>query len=319
LLIICQQENLDHFTVDKADTMHEYNKLFNLPMKRLLVAIFAYFTFFALTAGFVEACTLWAATGPIVKDNGTLIAKNRDNTQDLITELKFISREKGFRFVGLFDIEADGYVVSGINEKGLAVINASAESVPDEKRNVAKEDLTERLLISFDSVDSLIKEEAVFAASHPAFYIIADTGKMALVEIAPDSKVSIRISEKGIFTHTNHYTDDKLLAANEHMTPNSRKRLDRIDHLMSTSPLPLTPEQFIAVSEDSGNNSSDSILKICAISKKVCTLASWVVYMPKKGYPELYVRLLRPEQPYAVYRFILNEQFWTERFKPMLP
>jgi isopenicillin-N N-acyltransferase like protein len=274
--------------------------------------------FFTVVPGFAEACTLWAATGHIVKDNGTLIAKNRDNTQGLITELRFITREKGFRFVGLFDIEADGYVVSGINEKGLSVINASAASVPDEKRNVAKEDLTERLLTSFDSVDSLIREEAMFAGSHPAFYIIADAGKMALVEVAPGSKVSIKISGDGIFTHTNHYTDETLLSANEHMTPNSRKRLDRIDHLMSKSPLPLTFEQFIAVSEDGGNSPSDSILKVCGKSNKVCTLASWVIYVPKKGSPGLHVKLMKPEQPEKVYRFILDDRFWTEQCKPGL-
>jgi hypothetical protein len=286
---------------------------------RVIIWYIAFLAFSAVIPGLAEACTLWAATGPIVKDNGTLIAKNRDNMQNLVTELKFVTREKGFRFVGLFDIEADGYVVSGINEKGLSVINASAASVPDEKRNVAKEDLTERILTSFDSIDSLLKEEATFASSHPAFYIIADTYKMVLVEIAPDSKVSIKISQDGIFTHTNHYTDSKLLSANEDMTPNSRRRLDRIDYLMSISPLPLTLEQFINVSEDSGNNPGDSIMKVCGKSKKVCTLASWVVYVPKKGFSNLYVRLMGPGQADKTYKFILDEQFWAERFKPILP
>ncbi|MCX5813538.1 MAG: carcinine hydrolase/isopenicillin-N N-acyltransferase family protein [Proteobacteria bacterium] len=287
-------------------------------MFRIIIWCAAFLVIAAAIPGPVEACTLWVATGPIVKDNGTLIAKNRDNKQ-IITELKFITREKGFRFIGLFDIEAYGYVVSGINEKGLAVINASAVSVPEEKRNVAKEDLTERLLTYFDSVDSLIKEEAMFAASHPAFYIIADADKVALVEVAPGNKISMKASRDGIFTHTNHYTEEKLLSDNELATPDSRRRLDRVDYLMSTSPLPLTIEQFIAVSEDRGNSPNDSILKVCDKSKKVCTLASWVVYVPKKGFPDLYVKIMRPEQPDTIYRFILDERFWTERFKVKLP
>jgi isopenicillin-N N-acyltransferase like protein len=281
----------------------------------IIIRCIVFLVFFAAAPGFAEACTLWAAAGTVVKDNGTIIAKNRDNNQELITELRFVTRETGFRFVGLFDIEADGYVVSGINEKGLSVINASAASVPDEKRNVAKEDLTEKLLTSFDSVDGLVKEEAMLANSHPAFYIVADRDKLALVEVAPGNKISIKISQEGVFTHTNHYTDEKFLSANEDLTPNSRKRLDRIDYLINTSPLPLSIQRFIAISEDNGNSPSDSILKVCGKSKKVCTLATWVIYMPKKGFSDLYVKLMRPKQPHKVFRFILDDGFWTEQFK----
>ncbi len=293
-----------------VNNMGEFDTLF-----RVIIWSVVFLAFSNMATGFAEACTLWAATGSTVKDKGTLVAKNRDNNEGLITELRFITREKGFRFVGLFDIEADGYVVSGINEKGLSVINATAASVPDKKRNVAKEDLTERLLISFDSVDSLLKEEAMFENSHPAFYIVADTDRMALVEVAPGNKASIKISRDGIFTHTNHYLEEKLFSFNEHKTPNSRKRLDRIDHLMSSSPLPLTLEKFIAVSEDSGNNRDDSILKICDKPKKVCTLASWVIYIPKKGSPDLYVKLPGSKEPEKIYRFILDDKFWAERFQ----
>jgi hypothetical protein len=282
---------------------------------RVIIWSALFLAFSNMAPGFAEACTLWSAIGPVVRDKGTLVAKNRDNTEGLITELRFVTREKGFRFVGLFDIEADGYVVSGINEKGLSVINATAASVPDKKRNVAKEDLTERLLLSFDTVDSLLKEEAIFENSHPAFYIVADTDRMALVEVAPGNKASIKISRDGIFTHTNHYLDEKLFSSNEHKTPNSRKRLDRIDRLMSISPLPLTLEKFIAVSEDSGNSQSDSILKVCDKPKKVCTLASWVIYIPKKGSPDLYVKLPGSKEPEKIYRFILDDKFWAEQFQ----
>jgi hypothetical protein len=80
--------------------------------------------------------------------------------------------------------------------------------------------------------------------------------------------------------------------------------------------LPLSLERFIALSKDNGDGQNNSILRACSKSKKVCTLASWVVYMPKKGIPELYIKLIKPEQKDIIYRFILNEQFWTERFRP---
>lgn len=136
------------------------------------------FFLFAICPPPSGACTLFTAKGSMVGDRGVLIAKNRDNSKNLVTELRFVAPEKGFRFLGLFDPEADGYVVSGINEKGLTVVNASATSLPDEKRNVATEDLTDRILTTFSSVDGVLHEEAMFAASHPAFYILADTAKI---------------------------------------------------------------------------------------------------------------------------------------------
>ncbi len=256
-------------------------------------------------------CTLWAAAGAKVADRGTVIAKNRDNTQELVTELRFVKRDKGFRFVALFDIEADGYVVSGINEKGLTVVNASAASVPDEKRNTAKEDLTERILTSFESVDAVVREVAILSGSHPAFYMIADGVKIASIEIAPGGKTSIKVSHEGTFVHTNHYVDPMLLSANEKRTPSSVKRLERINRLMETCTSPITAGQFITLSEDRGIGQYDAIWRQCSPSKKVCTLASWVVYVPKQGFPQLYTKLVMPEKPDKVYRLTLDNNFWA--------
>ncbi|MBA4418465.1 MAG: hypothetical protein C0392_11250 [Syntrophus sp. (in: bacteria)] len=262
-----------------------------------------------------DACTLWAATGARVRDQGTLIAKNRDNTRDLVTELRFVRREKGFCFIGLFDPEADGYVVSGINEKGLTVVNASAASVPEAKRNVAKEDLTERILTSFDSVDSATEDTALFVNSHPAFYMIADAAKIASVEVAPGGKVSINVLNDGAFVHTNHYMDKTLLFANEHKTPGSAKRLDRIYRLINARALPFTLDQFVLFSKDRGEGLNDGIWKTCSTSKKVCTLATWVAYIPKQGFPELYIRFARHKEPESALKLTLDAVFWTEGLK----
>jgi hypothetical protein len=267
----------------------------------------------------VHPCTLWAAAGGRVAYEGTLIAKNRDNTQELVTELRYVKRDKGFRFVALFDIEADGYVVSGTNEKGLTVVNASAASVTEEKRNVAKEDLTERILTSFDSVDAVIKEDTMLSGSHPAFYMIADSVKIASIEIAPGGKTSVKVLQEGFFVHTNHYIDEKLLSANEKKTPGSAKRLERINRLMGACRSPFTAWQFITFSEDKGEVQNDAIWRTCGPSKKVCTLASWIVYLPKQGFPRLYARLPTPQKPDRVYRFTLDDRFWMERFNEEMP
>ncbi len=277
------------------------------------------FFLFAICPPPSGACTLFTAKGSMVGDRGVLIAKNRDNSKNLVTELRFVAPEKGFRFLGLFDPEADGYVVSGINEKGLTVVNASATSLPDEKRNVATEDLTDRILTTFSSVDGVLHEEAMFAASHPAFYILADTAKIAVVEVAPGGKISLRSTADGILTHTNHYLDRKFSGSNERPTPGSRKRLDRINGLLAGSRLPLGFEQFILLTEDKSGTGNDSIRQACGDSKKVCTLATWVAFLPREGFPELYVKIVKPGHTDEIRRFTLDAPFWAQPPRKAVP
>lgn len=230
-------------------------------------------------------CTIWAAAGAKVNGKGgTIVAKNRDNSTGLITEFRTVCREKGLAFAALFDPEGDGYVVAGINEKGLTVLNASAASLPDEKRLVAKEDLTERLLTSFATVDALAAEGTFFAASHPAFYIVADSAKVALIEVAPGGKTSIKVTAHGVLTHTNHYTDESLKKANERPTRKSRDRLKRINRLLANNSS-YNLDGFISLSEDRNAGRIGAIRQECGPASKVCTLATWVVSLPKEGSP----------------------------------
>jgi isopenicillin-N N-acyltransferase like protein len=289
------------------------------PYSRIAIPFLAVFIFLLAVPEPSDACTLWAATGGRVNKGGTLMAKNRDNSSGFSTELRFVSRGKGFRFIALFDPEADGYVVSGINEKGLAVTNASAASLPPEKRNVAKEDLTERILTSFSSVDAAAKERAMFAGSHPAFYMIADAGKIAMIEVAPGGKISIKVTDSGVLTHTNHYRDNKLLEANERPTGGSRKRLERINHLLGAVRKSFSFDRFIAITDDSTREGGESIRQPCVPTRNVCTLASWVVLLPEEGSPELYIKIEGKDHTEAVKRMSLDALFWEEAFKAVNP
>ncbi len=263
-----------------------------------------------------EGCTLWAATGKPVGFRGTVIAKNRDNSKGSATELRFVRREKGFAFAGLFDPEADGYVVAGINEKGLVVVNASATSLPAEKRNVAKEDLTERILVSFASVNAVVRERTMFAESHPAFYMVADAGKTAVIEVAPGGRVSVKSTRSGTLTHTNHYVSRALRGVNERPAKGSRKRLSRINHLLSRSHRPLSLEKFIALSRDGSDGHDDAIFVPCSGERNVCTLSTWVASLPKDGNPEIYLAIVKPDYTEAAERLRIDGKFW-ERVLPV--
>jgi isopenicillin-N N-acyltransferase like protein len=258
-----------------------------------------------------KGCTLWAVAGSSVKDRGTLMAKNRDNTSNLRTRLQYREPGRGFRFVALFDLEEGGYVVSGINEMGLAVTNAAAGSVPRKKRDVAKGDLTEAILTGYGSVDSVLADSGAFEASHPAFYMLADAAKMALIEIAPGGRVFKTVREKGSLTHTNHYIHREFLKANEQTSKSSEARLRRINHLLKKRRSPLAIDDFIAMSDDRHGSPHNSIWRTGTPDRKVRTLGTFIVSIPRAGSPELFVRTVNEGDEKEVYRLTLDSSFWT--------
>ncbi len=260
-----------------------------------------------------DACTIWAATGERVKEKGSIIAKNRDNLPHLYTVLKAIFPGKGFGFFGIFDIEADGYVTAGINERGFVVVNASANSVPAKKRHVATEDLTERLLTSFSSVKDLLAGKEIFRKSHPAIYIVGDALSIASIEVAPEGKISVTTKEKGVLAFTNHYTDAKLLRANERLSHSSFLRLNRIKQLMAGQITPFTINDFIHFSNDGNGGSDGALWRTEAFPGKIRTLAGWIVRMPPEGPPELYVKLANPDEPESISRLSLDNLFWEQQ------
>lgn len=262
----------------------------------------------------VEACTLWASTGNAVAGGGTIVAKNRDNITSLYTRLKAVFPEDGFRFFGILDIEADGYVTAGLNEKGVAVVNAAANSVSRGKRNVATEDVTERILIGYDSVDALFKERDIFKNTHPAIYIVADAAKIMSVEVAPGGRVSVSVTEEGTLALTNHFTDVSLADANEQISRLSLLRLEHIRRLMSEHDHPHCLSDFIAMSRDEDSGSDAAVMRRAREGSRIRTLATWIVRLEPDKAPEVYVGLFNPTEKEETRRIIVDNNFWNLSF-----
>ncbi len=65
---------------------------------------------------------------------------------------------------------------------------------------------------------------------------------------------------------------------------------------------------------------NDALMRPCNDeSKKVCTLASWVVRVPEHGAPELYTKLAAAKKPDTVYRLRLDGFFWLEQLREDTP
>jgi hypothetical protein len=284
-------------------------------MKQTQTAFFfcAIILFCTIPFSLAQACTIWAATGKQVKGRGSIIAKNRDNLSHLYTVPKIVLPEKGFSFYGLFDIEADGYVTAGINEQGFVVVNAAANSVPREKRLVATEDLTQRLLTSFGSVNAVLSVKDLFQKSYPAIYIIGDASKIASIEVAPGGKVSVTVHEKGTLFFTNHYTNPELAGANEQSSTSSLMRLNRIQHLIAAQTSTFTLDDFVRISNDRNGGSEGALWRVTSASSTIRTLANWIVYIPPDGPPALYVKLANPDGPEKTYTVTLDSAFWKQK------
>ncbi len=267
--------------------------------------IILFFVIFFVLIGFnvprLSACTVWGASGQKVSIKGTIIAKNRDNLPNLFTSPRLLVPQTGFKVFALYDTEAEGYVVGGINEKGLAALNSSAYSVSKDKRHVATEDLTERILTTFASVDAVFLDLDVFAKSHPALYMIADSSKIATIEVAPGGKIAAKMINDGTAAFTNHYTNAGLLWANEYVSEGSRARLKHIQRYLTSSKRPYTMDDFILKSTDRTGGPDYALWRTGSTPEKVRTLASIVISIPASGFPKIYVRIANPDEAEQIY------------------
>lgn len=262
-----------------------------------------------------EACTIWASAGNTVEGGGTIVGKNRDNISSLYSGLKLVFPLKGFRFFGILDVRENGYVTAAINEKGLVVVNASPNSVPGRKRHVATEDVTEKIVVAFDSVDSLIAQKDFFEKTHPAIYIIADVSKIMSVEVAPGGRVSTNVKMEGSLALTNHYIDESIADANEWMSRKSLLRLKKINALLAETGRLHSMDGFIGMSLHEGDDLDGAIMRKAQKGTKIRTLATWIVRLEPGKSPELFVSLLNPQEKLRTYRVLLDDNFWSLVYK----
>ena len=259
---------------------------------------------------FSDACTIWASAGDVVAGRGVIVGKNRDNRSSLHTRLGLVFPAKGFRFLGILDIEADGYVVAAVNEKGLVVVNASANSVQRSKRHVATEDVTQRILETFDSVDSLEREKDLFRKTHPAIYIIADSTRIMSVEVAPRGQVAITVKDNGVLAFTNHYTSASLADANEKISRESVVRLKRINLLIGGLNRAHTFDDFIAMSRDRNSGGPGAVMRGPRKGSSIRTLASWVIRLEPGSAPTMYAQVFNEGKQPEAFVARLDRTFW---------
>ena len=245
-----------------------------------------------LITGSATACTLFSATGSdYVKGGGSLIVKNRDWRPEW-QEMRLVEGEK-YRYYGIFTGDMENFVLrGGVNEKGLAVVVASASTIPlqDRKKMAhAKAGALKTMLGECASVDEALSHTELFLG--PKFLMLADAKSIAYVEIANDGKYEIRRETTGTLVHTNHYVEPDLLWANIKAGASSHTRYDRITELLRDGNLPYSLDDFITFSQDQHDGPARSIWRRGISPTGEQTLATLAIYIPEGKAPQVYVKI----------------------------
>ena len=223
-----------------------------LKLGRLTAALAAAVISFSLIPS-SQACTIWAARGEGVTENGHTIAVQIYDWKNLVD----VSIKSGFGSgYDVYGIYPRAQFVHGINEKGLFVASASAPSNLQGNKlpwvsTVGNRRPHEEIARTCGTVDEALKRTDIFNYGYPNFFLLADKDEIALVEALPDGTHIVSRTKKGFRVHTNHFCmKETYQRFKVNHNSDTVVRLKRIRQLLKESPRPMSFEDFIAFSKD---------------------------------------------------------------------
>ena len=184
-------------------------------MKKIALPIFMALFFILGVIGYGYPCTGVA----YIDDEKTIVWTNFDRPEPEVAffcEIKpfLCPRVKGFSRDPKLREE---WISHGMNEHGFAILTQSPpneEKCPNRKYYRPAGDW----LKTFKTVDEALAEiekKKGFYLISPLFRILADRNKIALIEAFSPENYKIVTLQKGVLTHTNHYTFPELSHFNE--------------------------------------------------------------------------------------------------------
>lgn len=267
-------------------------------------------TLFLMLVPISNACTVWASVGNVNEHGGLLLAKNRDENADYVQDLVMVKPKEGYRYFALaYKLSAQDknyqYFSSGVNEKGLVLVNTNAGIYNESHLNATAGTLQNNILQNYASVAAVIADQKkLFAHDAPINLMLGDKNQAAIVEVT-DNKYQIKSISQGYIWHTNHYVLPGLTQYNQDTTQSSLVRYTRIGELLKAYHQKFTIAAFELFAQDKNAGDNNSILRIY-------TLATWIIEIPNQGTPKLYVKLFDPEQPTQTKTLLLDQKFWQD-------
>lgn len=284
-------------------------------MPRLLPRLLCGLALLPLLPAAGLACTLWGAAGSAAACGGTIAAKNRDWQPDHSQRLEITRPRKGHAYLGLIAVGGDDPgIKGGINDQGLAVISASAGSIPKARRKTqaAARGIIRKILSRHATVDQAVADRALFASSRAQALLLSDRGRLAVVEIGLRGESAVQVQADGTLAHANHFTQEPLTAQNQSISRSSRVRLARIQELLGERKPPYAPADFKAMSCDQSAGPDDSLWRTGSTPEKTRTLSTWIAEIPPQGPPKVYVKLADPGTVPRERELTLDAAFWDK-------
>ncbi len=259
---------------------------------RLLAFAMGTMVLFALALP-AQACTLFAAQGTeFVQGGGTLLVKNRDWKPE--SQRLLLRTDKGrYRFYGLYCGEKGHRSLrGGVNEAGVAIVSASASSIPKTIRHAMPQHgvLTE-ILAGCGSVEEALA--VVQETRGPNFLMLADAKEIAIVEVGRGDAMKVRIVRQGTAAHTNHYLDPAFADLNIKKGTSSHMRYNRIAELLRNGEKPFSLDDFLTMSADQNDGPDNSIWRTGSTPTSEQTLATMAFHLQEGKAPEIYVKYRR--------------------------
>jgi hypothetical protein len=259
------------------------------------------------------ACTLWSASGDAA-GGGTILVKNRDYSPDSTGSLILVRPETGHSYLGYHArIKGRERLVAGVNDAGLAVVSATAGSVPKSSRDVPSKVkfLMARILTQTSCVDEALSHADWFAGHAPAIYMLADGRTSAWVEIGPDGQVATHTAAQGSLAHTNHFLAPELAGQNVKSGPSSHARLDRINALLAAQNT-FTEADFERFAGDQNAGPDNSIFRKGSTPASTRTMARFMVRTAPGQPPTAAMTSFDdPGKPWTM-RLTLDKAFWEQ-------
>lgn len=263
-----------------------------------------------------KACTLWGAAGADAS-GGTIVSKNRDWPPDHVQVLKLQRPAKGYAYFGLHAEGNDATgIKQGINEKGVAVMTATAGSIPKKVREAqpGRGGLMTTILTGYASCDEVLADQdKLFTNRRPVFMLISDRQKILVLEIGLNGRYTLKAVESGPVVHSNHYLDETMQEFNRRISQSSATRVKRIADLLEQKATPYDTACFAELSRDRKNAPDHSLWRD---GKGSHTLSSWIVETPAAGPPKLRVLIANPGQVEVTHQLVLDENFWKQSPAP---
>ncbi|MCX7123120.1 MAG: carcinine hydrolase/isopenicillin-N N-acyltransferase family protein [Gammaproteobacteria bacterium] len=265
------------------------------------------------------ACTTFASVDGA--NQTTLIAKNRDEHPDIQSVVAFHPNQ-GYSFLGMVSQQKsdEPYIIrSGINEYGLAIVNMATPN-PPANASYADGDAFMRAVLTQDkTVAEVLGHLPLLIATHlyPEFYLLADRTQTASIELAPQGKYFVTVSNIGPLYHTNNYEFPAFFPNNIGDLEGSTLRYNRISALMNSN-TEYTLNEFKLFSHDHHAGSNDSIFrtgKDLSDPNTPRTLATFIASIPHNGSApsvsiEFYPKGCGSPLDCPATTYILNSQFW---------